>query len=187
MNETYYGTPPGERLGLLKGWLDAARGGDVHLRQVLGNPAFYAPSRDDRRRVCFRRSWAYPPVPYLADRFCMVFLGCRVWEWIGGKAPEPVEIGEVVTAEGGGTNPPSYSETGATYPGADKVYLRRDAKAFLDNLKAIRRAVYAETPMPTNLPREIAERYLREWLERPRIWKARRAGNPPSYSETRPT
>lgn len=95
LNEVYYGTPPGERLGLVNDWLGRARAGDKHLRHVLGNPLFFAPKEDAWRRVCFRRSRYYPPVPLVADRLCRRLMGCRVWEWVTGRAPEP-ETGEVV-------------------------------------------------------------------------------------------
>lgn len=92
LNETYYATPPGARLALLKAWLDAARGGDTHLRGVLSRPDFAKADHD--RATCFRNSRAYPPVPYLADRFSQRLLNCRVWDWVSGCAGEP-ETGEV--------------------------------------------------------------------------------------------
>ncbi len=102
LNETFYGTPPGERLGLLMAWLKEARGGNTHLRSVLANPAFFAPPKDQRKKVSFRRSRAYPPVPFLADRMCRRRLGCRVWERVDGTAANP-DTGEVI----GAANPPS--------------------------------------------------------------------------------
>ncbi len=102
LNATYYGTKPAERLGLLKDWLDRARDGDTKLRRVLARPEFFAPERGEWR-VFFRRCWAYPPVPKLADLFCRRLRGCRVWEWVNGSAPEP-ETGEVRAAD----PPPAY-------------------------------------------------------------------------------
>lgn len=94
LNEVYYATPPGQRLGLLSDWLRQAREGNKPLGRILSNPAFFAMGRDESRKFCFRRSRAYPPVPALADLFCRRLLGCRVWAWVTGAAPEP-ETGEV--------------------------------------------------------------------------------------------
>lgn len=92
LNETYYGTPPGQRLGLLKDWLDKARSGDTLLRAVLSRPDFRTGKRDKTK--CYRNSRAYPPVPYLTDRFALRFLNCWARDWVSGKAVEP-ETGEV--------------------------------------------------------------------------------------------
>jgi hypothetical protein len=108
LNETYYGTRPDERLGLLKDWLDQARDGNTALRRVLSRPEFYAPDKDEEEKVCFRQCWAYPPVPLLADLFCIDFRDCRVWKWVNGSADEP-ETGEVLTAH----NPPPAYEVAA--------------------------------------------------------------------------
>lgn len=92
LNETFYGTKPGLRLGLLKEWLDYAREGETGLRAVLSRPDF----RDvNDLGVHHRRNVAYPPVPYLADLFCQRLLGCRVWDWVHDRAIEP-ETGEVI-------------------------------------------------------------------------------------------
>ena len=88
LNKTYYNTRPDERLGLVKDWLDAARDGDARLGRVLSKPAYRAPYKDDRI-IFFRRCWAYPPVPLMADLFCQKLRRCRVWEWVNGSAPEP--------------------------------------------------------------------------------------------------
>jgi hypothetical protein len=74
------------------------------LRRVLSRPEFFAPEREEFERVCFRRCWAYPPVPLMADLFCRTLRDCRVWEWVNGSAPEP-ETGEVVIAD---NPPPAY-------------------------------------------------------------------------------
>ena len=98
LNTTYYETPPAQRLGLLKGWLDAAREAPGLLREVLITPAFARPEKDYRHSASFRGSWAYPPVPYLADKFCQKFRDCRSWEWVSGEADAP-ETGEVIVNE----------------------------------------------------------------------------------------
>lgn len=92
LNETFYGTPQEQRHGLLKEWLDLARSGDTTLRAALTRPDFC--KWTDNARACFRRSLAYPPVPYLALRFCQRLLGCNVVDWVHGRAGEP-ETGEV--------------------------------------------------------------------------------------------
>lgn len=91
LNETYYTTPPGQRLGLLKEWLDTGRAGDTQMKSVLTRPDFL---RRQEQGACFRYNLAYPPVPYLADRFAKRFLGCTSGEWLSGRAAEP-ETGEV--------------------------------------------------------------------------------------------
>jgi hypothetical protein len=91
MNETYYGTKPGERLGLIKSWLDLARAGNSHLRSVFCRPDFIKSHDSD---ACFRGCSSSPPVPYLANRFCHQFLGCHIWDWVQSHAPEP-DTGEV--------------------------------------------------------------------------------------------
>lgn len=95
LNTTYYATPPAQRLGLLKEWLDEAREASGLLRDVLTTPAYVRPTRDDRHSVSFRGSWAYPPVPYLADRFCRKFRACPSWDWLSGRAEEP-DTGEMI-------------------------------------------------------------------------------------------
>lgn len=111
LNETYYGTPPRDRLGLIKDWLDAARAGDTRLRRVLANPTFRQGHRDERN-IYFRRCWAYSPVPLVADVFCLRLRNCRVWEWVNGTATEP-ETGEVTY------NPPPAYEVAAGPSGAE--------------------------------------------------------------------
>lgn len=93
LNETYYGTVPSGRLGLLKWWLDLARGGDATLRAALTRPDFT--KWKDNTQACFRRSKSYPPVPYLTYRFCQHFLDCKVADWVQGRSSEP-ETGEVI-------------------------------------------------------------------------------------------
>lgn len=93
LNETFYGTPPGQRLGLLKDWLDMARMGDTRLRAVLTRPDFC--KWGENKRACFRRSYAYPPIPYLAHRFCQRFRACAGSDWVHGRADEP-ETGEMM-------------------------------------------------------------------------------------------
>lgn len=139
LNETFYCTPPGERLGLLMAWLNKARGGNTHLSIVLANPAFFAPPKDQRRKVSFRRSRAYPPVPFLADRLCRRLLGCRVWQWVDGSANEP-ETGEVM----GAVNPPStIRRDDAGQLCTDRpvtVYVAQDPADFLAGIRALREA-----------------------------------------------
>jgi hypothetical protein len=107
LNETYYGTRPDERLGLLKDWLDLARSSDTRLARALSKPEFFAPEAGDRRAFLRRNGKgcsAYPPVPLLADILCWWLLGrCRVWQWVNGTAPEP-DSGEAIEAEA----PPAY-------------------------------------------------------------------------------
>lgn len=91
MNETYYGTKPGERLGLIKDWLDLARVGDTHLRSVLRRPDFIQNADPD---VCYLGDKGRPAVPYVAHKFCHRFLDCHIWDWVNGRAPEP-DTGEV--------------------------------------------------------------------------------------------
>lgn len=87
LNETYYGTPPGLRLGLLKDWLDRAREGDTALRAVLTRPAFT--KWEGNEKACYRGCLAYPPVPYLAHRFCLRLRGCTGADWVHGRPEEP--------------------------------------------------------------------------------------------------
>lgn len=94
MNETFYRTAPGQRLGIIKDWLDRARNGDTKLRAVFCRPDFL--EKTDAG-VCFLRDKNSPPVPYVAARFCRKFLDCHVWDWVSGRAPEP-ETGEVQVA-----------------------------------------------------------------------------------------
>lgn len=89
MNETYYGTRPDDRPDLLRRWMDAARENGGLLRQVFATPDFFSPGRDDRRRVSFRRCCEYPPVPYVADCYCVAVLECRIWQWVNGIAETP--------------------------------------------------------------------------------------------------
>jgi uncharacterized C2H2 Zn-finger protein len=92
LNETFYGTPPGYRLGLLKDWLDRARMGDTTLRAALVRPSFT--KLKDNTRVCFRRCLAYPSVPHMAQRYCQRLLACNVSDWVYGRADEP-DTGEI--------------------------------------------------------------------------------------------
>lgn len=94
LNTTYYGTPPADRPYVLRGWMDDARRDRGLLRQVFATPGFFNPPLDDRRRVSFHRCWEYPPVPFIADRYCALTLDCRVWQWVNRAAQEP-ETGEV--------------------------------------------------------------------------------------------
>lgn len=95
LNETLYGHPVGQRLGLLRDWLDRARAGDTTLRAALTRPDFC--KWTDNSRACFRSSLAYPPVPYLTHKYCQKLLGCTVADWVHGRASEP-ETGEVIDA-----------------------------------------------------------------------------------------
>ncbi|WP_444455028.1 hypothetical protein ACTTAI_06765 [Rhodobacter capsulatus] len=139
LNETYYTTPPGARLGLLKGWLDAARAGNAHLAHVLTNPMFFAPADEKKKSVSFRGKRAYPPVPFLADMYCRKLLGCRVWQWTNGSAPEP-ETGELETTQR--RKRPSGIRSETTNRGKMKetrtIYVSQNPEAFLDWLRAQR-------------------------------------------------
>lgn len=95
LNRTFYGTKPEDRLPLLSDWLRQAREGDKALREVFSNPVFHSPLGDEKRKVSYRRCRAYPPVPFMGDWLCQKLMGCRVWEWVSGKVPEP-ETGEVL-------------------------------------------------------------------------------------------
>ena len=138
LNETYYTTPPGARLGLLKSWLDMARAGNAHLAHVLANPMFFAPEEDRKRGVCFRGKRVYPPVPFLADRYCRRLLGCRVWQWTNGTAPEP-ETGEVMNASP--EKRPSGIRSKTTKLRKDeapRTYVHRDSHSFLSWVRTLR-------------------------------------------------
>ena len=96
LNETYYGTRPDQRLGLLKNWLDLSRASEGALRAALTRPDFGKLRGSNRAH--FRRSFAYPPVPYLARCFCRRSLNCTVVDWVHGRANEP-ETGEVIIGQ----------------------------------------------------------------------------------------
>lgn len=139
LNERYYGTPPGERLGLLKNWLDAARFGQTSLGCVLANPEFFAPKDEDKRRVCFRRNRCYPPVSFLADHYCRTLLGCRVWEWVNGNAKEP-RTGEV-KAPVDANRPSGIRSNTPMMPRKEKPktnYIQRDPAEFFHQIKMLR-------------------------------------------------
>jgi len=100
---------------------------------------FFAPAEERKKSVCFRGKRAYPPVPFLADRYCRRLLGCRVWQWTNGTAPEPA-TGEVETTPR--AKRPSGIRSETTNRGKEKetrtIYVSQDPEAFLKWLKAQR-------------------------------------------------
>lgn len=80
LNLTFYGSPRGKRMELIRSWLDQARQGDTVLRRVLGKPRFRL-----ELAAHHKERPAFPSVPRIADIYCRRYLGTRVWSEVHRK------------------------------------------------------------------------------------------------------
>lgn len=92
--EMLYSKSPGERLGFMKGLIDAARAGDKRLRQILTNQ-YILNAGPDQPWLFFPRPEGYYTITQAADRYCQMYWGASVADVINGGLPEP-PTGEVI-------------------------------------------------------------------------------------------
>jgi len=77
--ETYYNTPPQQRLGYLKGLVDSAREPanqqDKAIRNVFTHKALAYPNRHEKSLFYRSQPYTYCTISELVNRYCKRFLG----------------------------------------------------------------------------------------------------------------
>lgn len=76
--ELLYTAPVDQRLGVMKGILEAAREHDAALRNILTDPVFLGASRDDKYLFHRRAPGSYQTISQAANAYCRKFFGLSV-------------------------------------------------------------------------------------------------------------
>lgn len=126
-----YTAPVGQRLGIMSDLIEAARGEDAMLRNILTDPRLLFASPITDSRLFYRRApGSYRTIAQAADAYCRKFLGQGVQAVISGNCPPPP------TGEGNdvvGHSPQAASGSAPVAPdGWDfRVNLNKACKGFL--------------------------------------------------------
>jgi hypothetical protein len=98
--ETYYTTPPQERLGFLKELVDVARftesPRDKHIKNVLTHKALTYPNRQKKNLFYRGMPFTYCTISELVNRYCKRFLGASSRTVFTSPHFKEPDTGEVV-------------------------------------------------------------------------------------------
>ncbi|MDB4112057.1 hypothetical protein N9571_05845 [Yoonia sp.] len=80
--ELIYASPPNKRLGIMKMILEAARGEDAALRNILRDPKLLGAAPTDKHLFYRRCPSSYRTISQAADAYCRKFFGLSVTAYL---------------------------------------------------------------------------------------------------------